>query len=117
MVDVGDVIVLPGENHDALIARSCRAARALGRQDCLPVFLGGDHSISYSTVRAFAGSARDLIIVTLDAHADCGSWESGRPHHHANIFTRLLSEFPNLQIWQIGLRGLAYQQQHPRVTT
>jgi len=85
--DHGDVTPLafspasqPGgiARHDGAIAAWTRAIREhaldLFEQGGLPMFLGGDHSLSMGTVSAAAAHARrtgrNLVVLWLDAHAD-----------------------------------------------
>jgi arginase len=50
------------------------AARDMAREGGVPVFLGGDHSISMGSVsgiaRACSETGRELVVLWLDAHAD-----------------------------------------------
>ncbi|MDE2198531.1 MAG: arginase [Rhodospirillales bacterium] len=52
-------------------------AHALARAGGIPVFLGGDHSLSMGTVsgvaRHCAEAGRELVVLWLDAHADCNT--------------------------------------------
>jgi arginase len=63
------------------------AAHQLARVGHVPVFLGGDHSMSMGTVdgiaRACAENGSDLFVLWLDAHADFNTpatSPSGNPH-------------------------------------
>ena len=66
--DVGDVD-LPSLEPELARNRIEMAARALRERVKLPVFLGGDHSVSYPILRAF-DDVPDLHIVQIDAHLD-----------------------------------------------
>lgn len=52
-------------------------AYAMVNTDAVPVFLGGDHSLSMGTISAMArhcaAARRQLIVLWLDAHADCNT--------------------------------------------
>jgi len=78
-------------NHLAEIAAWTRAihdrAYDLAGADAVPVFMGGDHSVSMGTVSAIARrcreAERDLVVLWLDAHADAntpGTSPSGNMH-------------------------------------
>lgn len=47
------------------------AKKIIKRKNCFPIFLGGDHSVSYSVFRAFALSHENPALVVFDAHPDC----------------------------------------------
>lgn len=52
-------------------------------QDCFPIVLGGDHSISIGSIAAAANHAKNLGVIWLDAHPDLNTVEttpSGRIH-------------------------------------
>jgi arginase len=55
-------------------------SRALGESDVLPIYLGGDHSLSLGTVAGHAAVAqqagRPLFVLWLDAHADFNTFET-----------------------------------------
>lgn len=64
--NLGDIGAWTGEIHDR--------ALALLREGTLPIFIGGDHSISMGTVSAVSRfcqeKGRKLVVLWLDAHAD-----------------------------------------------
>jgi arginase len=78
--DVADLVDAPPDNarHYREIQRWTRAlsARAyeLARSGTIPIFLGGDHSLSMGSVNGMARHwheiGRELFVVWLDAHAD-----------------------------------------------
>lgn len=103
MADVGDVDVRTVdllENFDIIT----EAAR-LARRGCrVPVFVGGDHAITYPIVRAFDDGP--LTIVQFDAHQDYTDEKYGVRYSHDNHMRRS-SELPHVtQIVNIGLRGV-----------
>ncbi|SFC04696.1 arginase [Tropicimonas isoalkanivorans] len=60
-------------------------ARTLAQGDALPVYLGGDHSMSLGTVSGHAAAAqeagRPLFVLWLDAHADFNTFETSETGH------------------------------------
>lgn len=91
VVDAGDVAAVPqdpAETHRRLEAVVARVA-----QGALPLILGGDHSISYGSVRGTAAAHGTLGLLQFDAHHDVrevrgGVISSGTP------FRRLLDDDP-----------------------
>jgi agmatinase len=103
MADVGDVDVRTIDllqNFDIIT----EAAR-LVRQRCrLPVFIGGDHAVTFPLVRAFDDTP--LTLVQFDAHQDYTDEKYGVRYSHDNHMRRS-SELPHVrQIVNIGLRGV-----------
>jgi agmatinase len=71
--------------------------------------LGGEHSISAGVVRglARASSARNLVVVHIDAHADLREEYEDSPYSHACAAKRILETCP---IFQIGIRNLSMEE-------
>lgn len=72
----------------------------------VPLSVGGDHSISYSILRAL-GRDRPVGMVHFDAHCDTGDDYLGSKFHHGAPFRRAAEEGlldPKRTI-QIGIRG------------
>jgi agmatinase len=68
--------------------------------------LGGEHTISAGVVRglARARTARELVAVHVDAHADMREEYEGSPYSHACAAKRIVEVCP---IFQIGIRNLS----------
>lgn len=73
------------------------------------VFLGGDHSISFSTVKAFfeycKKSGKEPCLIVFDAHADC-MVPMKEPTHEEWIQALVDSGFPAENILLVGVRNL-----------
>ena len=103
--DAGDV-VLPSLEPELARQRISAAAEQVRERCGLPVFLGGDHSVTYPILRAFAG-VPDLHVVQLDAHLDFTDSRNDTRYSNSSPFRRAAEELPNLvHITTIGLRGL-----------
>lgn len=53
-----------------------------------PVFIGGNHTVSIGSVKAFAGYYQNLTVLQLDAHADLRQTYQGSPYNHACVMAR-----------------------------
>jgi agmatinase len=107
-IDSGD-LVLP---EDPVAAR---AAITRGVSDVLersnrPLVLGGDHSITYPVLKAFASSGGRLTILHLDAHGDIYDEFDGDRCSHACPFARIMEEKLASRLIQVGLRTLTPHQ-------
>lgn len=103
--DVGDVD-LPSLEPQLAHERIEAAARALRRRCRIPVFLGGDHSVTYPLLRAFDDVPR-LHVVQLDAHLDFTDVRDDTRWSNSSPFRRAVEALPNLEhVTTIGLRGL-----------
>jgi arginase len=75
-----------------------------------PIALGGDHSITYPIVRAFARRYPKLTIVHFDAHPDLYDAFEGSRVSHACPFARIMEEKLAGRLMQIGIRTLNRHQ-------
>ena len=69
-----------------------------------PLVLGGDHSISIGSIRAFSNEFKNLNVIQLDAHADLRDHYQGSSWSHASVGRRA-TEVANLT--QIGIRSFS----------
>lgn len=104
LVDAGDVDPAQLEHHETF-ARITRAAKALRQRVRLPVFVGGDHSVSYPLLLAYA-DIDALHVVQLDAHLDFSDSRNATRYANSSPFRRAVEALPTVQITVIGLRGL-----------
>lgn len=105
--DASDVI-LPSLEPELAHERITAAARAVRERCKVPVFLGGDHSVSYPLLRAF-DDVEDLHIVQLDAHLDFTDVRNDTKWSNSSPFRRAAEAMPNLKhITTVGLRGLRF---------
>ena len=78
--------------------------------DCIPLTLGGDHTIALPILRAMAAKHGPVALVHVDAHADVNEDMFGESIAHGTPFRRAVEE--NLlvcdKVFQIGLRGTGY---------
>ncbi len=66
--------------------------------------LGGDHSISFPIIEAFASKYPGLNVLHLDAHADLYEDFEGNPYSHASPFARLMEKGLLNSLTQVGIR-------------
>lgn len=72
--------------------------------------LGGDHSITYPILRAYARQYAPLTIVHLDAHPDLYDTLDGNPYSHACPFARIMEAGLATRLIQIGIRTMNTHQ-------
>lgn len=87
-----------------------RASSELLQRGLRPIFLGGDHSITYPVLKAFAPRYRNLTIVHFDAHPDLYDEFEGNRVSHACPFARIMEERLAHRLIQIGIRTLNRHQ-------
>jgi arginase len=74
------------------------------------ICLGGDHSVTYPTLRAFHGHHPDLTLLHFDAHPDLYEALDGNRLSHACPVARILEEGLVRRLVQVGVRTLNRHQ-------
>lgn len=79
--------------------------------DCVPLTLGGDHTLTLPILRAVAKKHGPVAMVHIDAHADINDEMFGEKIAHGTPFRRAVEEglLACDKVWQIGLRGTGYE--------
>jgi agmatinase len=104
--DVGDVPMRSrfdlGSCHEDIEAYFARIRAA----NVIPLAVGGDHSITYSILKAL-GLGRPLGLVHIDAHCDTSGEYEGAKFHHGGPFRQavLAGVLDPERTIQIGIRG------------
>jgi guanidinobutyrase len=80
------------------------------RANCVPLTLGGDHTIALPILRAMAAKHGPVAMVHVDAHADVNEDMFGEAITHGTPFRRAVEEklLACDKVFQIGLRGTGY---------
>lgn len=78
--------------------------------DCVPLTLGGDHTLTLPILRAVAKKHGPVALVHVDAHADINDEMFGEKIAHGTPFRRAVEEglLACDKVTQIGLRGTGY---------
>lgn len=105
--DAGDIEPVPGSEMPALIENSIYTLIADG---LTPISLGGDHSITYPIMRAFAKKYNNLSILHFDAHPDLYENFQGNRYSHASPFARIMEERLVKRLVQVGIRTFTAHQ-------
>ncbi len=78
--------------------------------DCIPLTLGGDHTLTLPILRAMKQKHGPVALVHVDAHADINDEMFGEKIAHGTPFRRAVEEdlLACDKVFQIGLRGTGY---------
>ncbi len=86
-------------------------ASALLRARKMPVILGGDHSVPFGAIRAYAERFPGLGILHLDAHADLRDAYEGFTWSHASIFNNVMTKIEGVgKLVQVGVRDFGHAE-------
>ena len=91
----------------AMLERITEVARDLLAHGKFVVSLGGEHTISFGLVRAFAERYPNLSVLQIDAHADLRDTYQGTPYNHASVLRRVSEIVPAVQV---GIRSLSREE-------
>ena len=109
VADLGDVPINPYSLPKSLdiISHHYQQIAAAG---CIPLTLGGDHTIALPILRALSKVHGPLALIHVDAHADVNEHMFGEAIAHGTPFRRAVEEglLACDKVWQIGLRGSGY---------
>ncbi len=106
--DIGDIIVVPGDNTKSL-QRIERVSRELLElyPNKIPIYIGGEHTLTYATTKPY----NDVGVIVFDAHADLRSEYQGYSFGHASVLRRIVERYDS--DWKpliVGVRALSKEE-------
>jgi agmatinase len=104
MIDAGDVDT--SGDVDKTFALTEKAVARILAKGAVPIILGGDHSITYPVLKAFAATYKPLDVLHFDAHPDLYDDLYGDRLSHACPFARILEDGLADNVLQVGIRAL-----------
>jgi guanidinobutyrase len=109
VADLGDVPINTF-NLKKSIAIIEKYYNGIMQSDCIPLTLGGDHSIVLPLLRAIGKKHGPVGLIHVDAHADINDKMFGEKITHGTWLRRSLQEglLTSSKVIQIGLRGSGY---------
>jgi agmatinase len=90
-----------------MIERVYQVTRGLIQKGKFVLMLGGEHSLSLGTIRAFKEAFPELSVLQLDAHADLRDEYLGTKYSQACVMRRIFELCP---IVQFGVRSLSWEE-------
>jgi agmatinase len=110
--DWGNIFIHPYEAPENIYEKIFKITCDVLSLDCIPFYLGGDHSVTYPILRAFDGAKKELSVIHIDAHTDTYRTDyepllKNGVHHHGNFMSHAL-KLPNIiKCFQFGIRGVS----------
>jgi guanidinobutyrase len=109
VADAGDIAINTFDLKKSIdiITTSYEQVMASG---CIPLTMGGDHTITYPILRAVTKQHGPVALIHIDAHADINDEMFGEKIAHGTPFRRAHEDglLQNDKVFQIGLRGTGY---------
>ena len=101
--DAGELALDESEEDPGRISDAARAAAERG---VVPIFLGGDHMVTFPIVAGLAEVHGAVKILHFDAHPDLYADFEGDPLSHASPFARIMERGLAERLVQVGIRTL-----------
>jgi agmatinase len=109
IADYGDIDISPVsiERTNAIVEQEIAAILEAG---CIPVSVGGDHSVVLPILRALAKRHGPVAVVHFDSHPDTWDQYFGSPYFHGTMFRRAVEEhlIDPRRTFQVAIRGPLY---------
>ncbi|MCH2182735.1 MAG: agmatinase [Mariniblastus sp.] len=106
--DLGDVELVDSVDPRTAIESALQLAL---KQNLATLSLGGDHSVTYPILKAYAGHFGPINVLQLDAHPDLYDALDGNRFSHACPFARAHEDGLIQRHVQIGIRTMTPHQQ------
>lgn len=109
IADIGDVPVTMYDTAKAMVDIESFVRNVLSH-NCVPLGIGGDHTVTYPILRAIMEKHGPVGLLHLDAHADVNPAMMNCKVAHGTPFYRAVDEglLDTHRVVQIGLRGTVY---------
>jgi guanidinobutyrase len=109
VADVGDIGTNP-YSLERSIPLITNGIAAILKHGCIPLAMGGDHTLVWPVLRAIAAKHGPVALVHIDAHADVNDEMFGEKIAHGTPIRRAIEEklIDPKHSFQIGLRGTGY---------
>ena len=102
--DAGD-ITFPFGNLDESLRLIEQAASQITLDQKKPIFIGGEHLVSYPLIKAVAAQYPDLVVLHFDAHADLRTDYLGQEMSHATVMRQVSKVIKAKNLFQFGIRS------------
>ena len=99
--------VLQKESPELLTEDVCYRILTLLADKKFPVVIGGNHTVSIGSVKAFSEFYNDLSVLQLDAHSDLRQEYEGSKFNHACAMARAREFAP---VVQVGIRSMSAEE-------
>jgi arginase len=104
--DKGDLPLLEVIDSDDDLIRT--TAHNAAQSTSIPIFLGGDHAVTFPIIQGIAAHHGPVSILHFDAHPDIYDNFENNLRSHASPFARIMERGLAKQLVQVGIRTLTH---------
>jgi agmatinase len=104
-----DTPVMEKTDPDLMVDEVFKRIIGLLQKEKFPVVIGGEHSVSIGSIRAFADHFPGISVLQLDAHSDLRDEYEGSANNHACVMARALEV---ASVVQVGIRSMDSGELH-----
>lgn len=102
--DAGD-LELPFGNVEKSLQIIGEAADIILKAGKKPIFLGGEHLISWPIIKTVHRHYPEMVVIHFDAHADLREDYCGEVNSHATVMGRVARLISGKNLYQLGIRS------------
>lgn len=99
--------IIEQSSPEALVNSVRNQVSSLITGNKFPVVVGGNHTVSIGSVKAFGEVTENFSVLQLDAHSDLRNIYEGSEFNHACVMARLKEISP---VIQVGIRSMAEEE-------
>jgi len=92
---------------EAMVGAVYEKTLNLLQEDKFPVIIGGNHSVSIGSIKAFSEHYKNFSVLQLDAHSDMRQEYEGSRFNHACAMARAKEVAP---VVQVGIRSMSVDE-------
>ena len=104
-----DMPVMEKADPDLMVDAVFNRIKGFLQKGKFPVLMGGEHSVSIGSIRAFADHFPGMSVLQLDAHSDLRDEYEGSKNNHACVMARAREV---ASIVQVGIRSMDSMELH-----
>lgn len=102
--DAGD-LSLPFGNVEKSLDIIHQSVSQIAKDKKIPFVIGGDHLISYASIKGVQDTYPDLTVLHFDAHADLREDYAGESQSHATVMGKVVRDLKIKELYQFGIRS------------
>ncbi|WP_425393256.1 agmatinase [Caldisphaera lagunensis] len=111
IIDEGDVGIVIGDINETL-NRITGVISDVIQENKIPIMIGGEHTITYGSMRAFKKQGITPCLIVIDAHYDLRDEYLGLKNGHASVMRRSLELLGGTKINYIGVRAYSKEEKN-----